>query len=110
MSHSKCNPPEACATHGRCWAHSHWETSIPGHAQQGSQYIKERLAQLKEEKTTMEKHGVVKDESKTKTASVTAGKCPQCGGELTKEGDSHIDHCPKCGTRPFEARPSGTEE
>lgn len=62
-----------------------------------SQYIKERLKEL-----DMEKHGVAKDETKTKTASAITGKCPQCGGELTKEGDTHIDHCPKCGTEPFE--------
>jgi hypothetical protein len=74
-------------------------------AEVGSRYIKERLAQLKEEETAMEKHGVVKDESKTKTASIAAGKCPSCGSELTKEGDTHIDHCPKCGTQPFEKKP-----
>lgn len=23
-----CNPPEACQTHGRCWTHSHEDTSL----------------------------------------------------------------------------------
>lgn len=54
----------------------------------------------------MEKHGVVKDESKTKTASTLLGRCPECSGELTKEDDDFIDHCPKCGTLPFEAKPA----
>jgi len=60
----------------------------------------------------MEKHGVKKDESKTKTASSLSGICPKCGGELTKEdewgpiaGGAFIDHCPKCGTLPFEKKP-----
>ena len=68
----------------------------------GSKYIKRRLRELQEEQDMMEKHGVQKDESKTKTASAQAGTCPGCGGTLTKEGDSFIEHCPKCGTKPFE--------
>ena len=71
------------------------------YAEYGSKYVTRRLKELQEEQD-MEKHGVVKDESKTKTASTAQGKCPSCGHELTKEGDTHIDHCPKCGTRPFE--------
>lgn len=50
----------------------------------------------------MEKHGVQKDEDKVKTASAQTGTCPGCGGALTKEGDTFLEHCPKCGTRPFE--------
>ena len=53
----------------------------------------------------MEKHGVEKDDSKTKTASVTSGSCPRCGKELTKENGVYIEHCPYCGTFPFEKRP-----
>ena len=53
----------------------------------------------------MEKHGVVKDEDKTKTASAITGRCPGCGDELTKEDGEYIEHCPKCGTKPFEKRP-----
>lgn len=70
----------------------------------GSKYIKNRLSELEEE-IAMEKHGVEKDEEKTKIASTAEGKCPSCGNELTKEGDTHIDHCPQCGTQPFEKKP-----
>ena len=52
----------------------------------------------------MEKHGVEKDETKTKTAGTLSGKCPKCGAELTKDGGVHIEHCPKCGTEPFEKK------
>jgi endogenous inhibitor of DNA gyrase (YacG/DUF329 family) len=68
-----------------------------------------KLLDMEEE--AMEKHGVEKDETKTKTASTQSGKCPQCGGELSKEdawgpitGGAYIEHCPKCGTEPFEKK------
>jgi len=67
----------------------------------GSKYVERRLSELGK-KTMMEKHGVAKDENKTKTASTLTGSCPMCGGDLTKEGDNFIEHCPKCGTEPFE--------
>jgi len=53
----------------------------------------------------MEKHGVEKDETKTKTAGTLSGRCPKCGAELSKdEGGEYICHCPICGTEPFEKR------
>jgi len=55
-------------------------------------------------KEDMEKHGVEKDESKTKTASALTGTCAQCGGELTKEDGAPMEHCPVCGTEPFERK------
>lgn len=26
---ASCDPPRACATHGRCWTHSHWDEPPP---------------------------------------------------------------------------------
>lgn len=65
--------------------------------------------EIEEEIRKMEKHGVEKDESKTKTASAISGRCPDCGIELSKEDGAFIDHCPVCGTKPFEKRPPAAD-
>ncbi len=61
----------------------------------------------------MEKFGVVIDDEKVKTAD-SDKKCPECGTSLssTAYGGGEVVsppwYCPKCGTKPFEKRP--TEE
>lgn len=47
----------------------------------------------------MEKHAVVLDDEKSKTAG--KGKnCPKCGKAMTQDS-----YCDTCGTEPFEKRP-----
>jgi rubrerythrin len=46
----------------------------------------------------VDKYGVETDQTKEKTAS-DKGACPSCGTTLSKEAPNH---CPKCGTKPFE--------
>lgn len=53
---------------------------------------------FKQEKT-MEKLGVVLDDSMTKTGAV-GSSCPKCGEKLLTAGK-----CEKCGTEPFEKKP-----
>jgi nucleoid DNA-binding protein len=48
---------------------------------------------------TMEKLGVVMDDSMEKTGAVGSA-CPKCGLKLTTPGK-----CDKCGTEPFEKKP-----
>lgn len=57
----------------------------------------------------MEKYAVVIDDEKTKTASAT-DSCPKCGGKISygKLVTREFPWCEKCGTEPFEKRP--TEE
>ena len=53
----------------------------------------------------MDKYAVVlDDEDPTKTASAEK-TCPDCGAAL-----SQPKHCPNCGTKPWEKKPTQTEQ
>ena len=52
----------------------------------------------------MEKYNVQIDE-KSKTAGVSDGKCPECGGRVIVRHDLNVPVCEFCGTKPFEKKP-----
>jgi ribosomal protein S27AE len=52
----------------------------------------------------MDKYGVQFDDEKTKTAATTS-RCPKCGRGLSKM-ELLEQHCPNCGTQPFEKKPN----
>jgi predicted RNA-binding Zn-ribbon protein involved in translation (DUF1610 family) len=54
----------------------------------------------------MEKFGVEEDpEIPSKTASDGTRKCcPTCGSDLQPQELTNVLLCPKCGTKPFEAK------
>jgi hypothetical protein len=53
----------------------------------------------------MEKYGV-KESFPEKTAADQPEICPNCGVNLSDANLTGVLHCPKCGTKPFEERPS----
>ena len=62
------------------------------------------------EENFMEKYGVETDETKTKTAGTLSGKCPKCGHDLSQDDFGvYVQHCPNCGTEPFEKREEDAE-
>ncbi len=55
----------------------------------------------------MDKYNVQYDDEKSKTASKD-DRCPKCGGpvEYGAMVQKAFPYCPKCGTEPFEKKPS----
>ena len=53
----------------------------------------------------MDKYAVEIDPAAVKTASLDKNpSCPSCGGPLAPR--ANVPQCPRCGTKPFEAKPA----
>ena len=57
----------------------------------------------------MDKYGVVTDQEATKIASKKGTSCPGCGGTNVDHRGS-TPHCSRCGTKPWERKPSGSQK